>query len=77
MIRVPSRPVTKAEAEARRMTWYFTGKPCAKGHVSTRNVNSGACHACRRKEPQIVQVDSRTYAQRMRDKLKRELDLLS
>lgn len=26
--------------------WYFTGKPCLRGHVARRNVLNGTCYAC-------------------------------
>lgn len=48
MLRTPDRIVTRAEAQARKMTWFFTGKPCKRGHISTRNLNSHVCHACKR-----------------------------
>lgn len=27
--------------------WYFTGKPCVKGHLSKRNTVDGSCSQCR------------------------------
>ena len=49
MIKKPDRLVSRAEAERLKQTWYFTGKPCSRGHVSTRSLHSMACHQCRRK----------------------------
>ena len=40
--------ITKAEAKARGLKKYFTGKPCQKGHVSDRNVSTGQCRQCMR-----------------------------
>ncbi len=57
MIRQPNRVVSRNEARERRLTWYFTGKPCVHGHVATRNFNNNTCHGCKRKEPTAVVSD--------------------
>lgn len=33
--------------------FYFTGKPCRKGHVAARYTNSGACIDCLRGVPLV------------------------
>lgn len=38
--------ITRAEAKARGLKRYFTGKPCKNGHVDERATNSGHCVAC-------------------------------
>ena len=38
--------ITRADAIARGLTQYFTGKPCSRGHVAIRYV-MGECRACR------------------------------
>lgn len=38
--------VTLSEAKAQSKTYYFTGKPCHRGHVAPRSVKSQGCTAC-------------------------------
>ncbi len=38
--------VSRSDARAKGQTWYFTGKVCVHGHVTTRNVRNGTCHRC-------------------------------
>ena len=38
--------VTRAEAKARGLKTYFTGKPCLRGHVALRQVSSETCMDC-------------------------------
>jgi hypothetical protein len=38
--------VTRADALARGLTRYFTGKPCKHGHLSERTSCNGGCIAC-------------------------------
>jgi hypothetical protein len=40
--------LSRKEAIAANLSFYFTGKPCSKGHLSVRNVNSRACVDCLR-----------------------------
>ena len=40
--------ITRAEAKERGLKYYFTGKPCAKGHVSERKTVDGYCITCDR-----------------------------
>lgn len=42
--------VSRSEAKARGLSYYFTGNPCPKGHVSLRRVKKHDCYQCR-KEP--------------------------
>ena len=39
--------ITKAEAKARGLSRYFTGKPCRRGHVVERWVANGGCATCK------------------------------
>lgn len=39
--------ISRAEAKARGLTRYFTGKPCARRHRADRLVSNGACRACK------------------------------
>ena len=36
----------RAEAIAKGLKWYFTGKPCRKGHIAKRQVSSKSCWEC-------------------------------
>lgn len=44
--------VTRAEAKARGLTRYFTGKPCPHGHISERWVASYSCDTCQQLDSQ-------------------------
>lgn len=50
--------VSKSEAIEKGLSSYFTGIPCKRGHVHSRNVKNGHClmcrHAARRGEPSII-----------------------
>ncbi len=39
-------PSTRADAKAQGQTRYFSGKPCARGHVAPRYASTGQCTAC-------------------------------
>lgn len=51
-----SKVITRAEAKARGLTRYFTGKPCKNGHIAYRLASNGLCRDCR------VQIKRRDYA---------------
>lgn len=38
--------ITRAEAKAKGLTRYFTGKPCKYGHIKERMVSNGRCFTC-------------------------------
>jgi hypothetical protein len=38
--------ITRKEANAAGLTRYFTGKPCKRGHVVERRVDTGDCAEC-------------------------------
>jgi hypothetical protein len=40
--------ITRAEAKARGLKRYFTGKPCKSGHFSHRTAPDGQCLECRK-----------------------------
>lgn len=55
--------ITFEEAKAIGQNWYFTGKPCKRGHVSKRYFNGGrpgACYECARQNAKARQ--QRIYA---------------
>jgi hypothetical protein len=41
-------PISREEAKARGLRYYFTGKPCKHGHVVERLVHNKNCMECRR-----------------------------
>lgn len=38
--------ITRAEAKEQGLTYYFTGKPCKRGHLSKRQTSNGSCQSC-------------------------------
>lgn len=38
--------ISRKEAKASGLKWYFTGKPCIRGHISRRQTAGGSCSAC-------------------------------
>lgn len=42
-----SHPATRAEAKAQGSSFYYTGKPCKRGHLSPRFVASQNCVQCK------------------------------
>lgn len=41
--------ITRQQAKANGLTKYFTGKPCLRGHIATRNVRNAGCQLCNHK----------------------------
>ena len=35
--------VTIEEARSRGLRWYFTGKPCLRGHIAKRKISNSCC----------------------------------
>ena len=40
--------ISRAEAKAKSLDFYITGKPCRHGHVATRRVANATCVECER-----------------------------
>ncbi len=40
--------ISRKEAKAFGLAYYFTGKPCIHGHIETRSVSTKKCHECNR-----------------------------
>ena len=38
--------ISCAEAKRIGQTWYFTGRPCVRGHVDKRSAANGNCRSC-------------------------------
>jgi hypothetical protein len=45
-IKLPPEIISRADAKARGLKRYFTGKPCIEGHVSERATSNGTCCQC-------------------------------
>jgi hypothetical protein len=64
--------ITRAEAKAQGLTYYFTGKPCKNGHIAQKNVCDYGCRECRetkkakRRELGLDREQARLYSQRYR-----------
>lgn len=39
--------ISRKEAKEQGFKKYFTGKPCARGHIAKRSLNNGSCVECR------------------------------
>ena len=39
--------ITRQEAREQGLKYYFTGKPCKRGHLSVRSVGNASCKQCR------------------------------
>jgi hypothetical protein len=59
---MPELIVSLAEARARGLTRYFTGKPCKHGHIAERLVSNRRCNVC-------VQLDRTQWGKDNPDKL--------
>ncbi|MDT9046433.1 hypothetical protein RSW36_25115 [Escherichia coli] len=62
--------ISRAEAKARGLKRFFTGKPCKRGHVAERAVGNKDCAACRREKSSNLRAAnpeiSRSYGERYR-----------
>lgn len=38
--------ISRADAKAQGLKWYFSGKPCIHGHLEVKLVSSGRCKVC-------------------------------
>jgi hypothetical protein len=46
MFGIMLEPITKDEAKAKGLRFYFTGRVCRRGHVAQRYVSTGNCQEC-------------------------------
>jgi len=74
MGRKPHPDLAAAKAEGRNT--YYTGKPCKRGHYSTRYVRSFECVQCRKergvREGDKLRAYRRAYARKYRAKLRED-----
>lgn len=71
--------ISRAEAKARGLKRYFSGKPCPHGHVAKRRVNDCSCVECderrvrwAQKNPERVRRHRQRYHQRHIKKRRRQ-----
>lgn len=57
--------ITRAEARARGLKRYFTGKPCKHGHVAERQTGGKGCLECARETDHLRQFDPETREARL------------
>lgn len=43
-----SKVITRSEAKSKGLSEYYTGKPCSKGHISSRYTSNKMCISCSR-----------------------------
>ena len=43
-------PKSRADAREAGSEFYFTGKPCKRGHVTVRDTKKGCCKTCRKED---------------------------
>src|SRR5690606_21672555 len=61
--------ISRAEAKAKGLKFYFTGKPCKHGHVSERQLSNGCCTACTAGKSS---ENGKLYRERHAEKLRRK-----
>lgn len=50
--------ITRSEAKAQGLSFYFTGEPCQRGHITKRVVSSCSCHQCRLEMQALKRADA-------------------
>ncbi len=60
-------PKELEEARKKKLTFYFTGKPCPKGHVANRYTSSSKCVICKKNYHKIY---GKKYFQLNKDRLR-------
>lgn len=57
------KQISRQAAKLERLARYFTGKPCAKGHITQRLVSNFSCVKCKNEHPVLYR---QRYPDRMR-----------
>jgi len=57
--------ISRADAKAAGLKRYFTGKPCPRGHIAERYVNSKGCRECGRILGQLSDTKAYYHATRI------------
>lgn len=61
--------ITRDQAIERRLTHYFTGKPCKRNHISQRYTKSLACLECLHPKFSSVEAEQREHLKAIREQL--------
>ena len=56
-----SLPSNVADAKASGSSYFFTGKPCKKGHIDKRHTNGRACVTCKREYREATSTKTDAY----------------
>jgi 5-methylcytosine-specific restriction endonuclease McrA len=64
-----SQIITRAEARDAGLTYYFTGTPCKRGHLSKRHILSGSCVACATERVKALSKDL-AYVEKRRKRMR-------
>jgi hypothetical protein len=63
------QPLSRPEAIASGSRWYFTGKPCKRGHIAKRQTNNKGCSECQKAA--YARWESKNLATRSAEKCRR------
>ena len=73
--------ISKDHAKKTGNPYYFTGKPCRRGHIAKRKVSNGGCHECkklsdskRRETPEYKEMMRNVMVNRRNDAEKSRFD---
>ena len=80
VINLNKYPTSRLEALVKKINYYFTGTPCANGHVDKRRTSDGKCLKCqsehkkrkRKNNPEEVRAKVNAYYQKTKE---RQLEL--
>ncbi len=68
-------PISRKEAKALGLGFYFTGKPCIRGHVDIRRVVNLTCEECNRENGRLrAAADPDRYRQKGRESYQRNAE---
>jgi len=72
--------ISRTEATAQGLAWYFTGVPCKRGHIDRRRVSNTRCETCERiavsawhtANPEKVKAAGKKYRDRYPERVKEQ-----
>ena len=72
--------VSRTDATAQGLAWYFTGVPCKRGHIDRRRVSNRRCEACEKAavsawkvaNPEKFKASADKYRDRYPDRVKEQ-----
>jgi hypothetical protein len=61
--------VSRQEAKARGLSWFYTGKPCKRGHTDRRNTCNSTCLSCARiRKNEYYRRNAKQIVERQRER---------